>query len=133
MANNVKKIENANQSSIIKIIKGSITAILLSLILLVILALLLAYTNVPESIITPTIIVISALSILIGSFISSIKIKKPGIINGGIVGGIYIITLYILSSMVQKDFGINTYAIIMIISSILAGCVGGVVGVNMKK
>lgn len=86
MANNVKKIESINQYSFMKIVKGSIIAILLSLILLLILALLLAYTNMPESVITPSIIVISAISILVGSFFSSIKIKKQGIINGGIVG-----------------------------------------------
>ena len=133
MANNTKKIEEISGSNMLKIIKGSIIAIMLSLVLLLIFALLLAYTNVPESIISPVIIVISASSILVGSFMSSIKIKKQGIVNGGIVGGIYMAVLYLLSSMVQNDFGVNSYAIIMIAASILAGCFGGILGVNMKR
>ena len=133
MANNTKKIEEIAGSNMLKIIKGSIIAIMLSLVLLLIFALLLAYTNVPESIISPVIIVISAISILVGSFMSSIKIKKQGIVNGGIVGGIYMAVLYLLSSMVQNDFGVNSYAIIMIAASILAGCFGGILGVNMKR
>lgn len=69
MANNVKKIESINQYGFTKIIKGSITAILLSLVLLLILALLLAYTDVPENIIAPCIIVISGISILVRQFL----------------------------------------------------------------
>lgn len=133
MINNTKKIENITQNNMLKIIKGSIIAIILSIVFLFVFALLLAYTNVSENIISPVIIVISSISILVGSFISSIKIKKQGIVNGGIVGGIYIVVLYLLSSMVQNDFRVNTYAIVMIAVSILAGCVGGILGVNMKR
>jgi len=35
--------------------------------------------------------------------------------------------------MVQQDFGVNTYTIIMIACSIVAGCFGGILGVNMKR
>jgi len=73
-------------NSFVKIIIGSGVAILMSILLLLIIAILLAYTNVPESIIAPSIIIVSALSILVGSLLSSIRIRKQGIINGGIVG-----------------------------------------------
>ena len=33
----------------------------------------------------------------------------------------------------MEGFGINVYSIIMIILSILAGMIGGIVGVNIKK
>ena len=120
MANHTKKIEEISQNNWVRIIKGSVLAMILSIIMLVVLGLLLAYTGVPESIISQAIIVISAISILVGSFISSMKIKKQGIINGGIVGAIYIIALYLLSSLVQNDFGVNNYAITMMVASILA-------------
>lgn len=120
MANHTKKIEEISQNNWVRIIKGSVLAMILSIIMLVVLALLLAYTGVPESIISQAIIVISAISILVGSFISSMKIKKQGIINGAIVGAIYMIALYLLSSLVQNDFGVNNYAIAMMVASILA-------------
>lgn len=68
MASNIKKIENMTQNNFVKIVKGSIISVLISIILLVTFALLLAYTNVPESIIMPVIIVICALSILVRKF-----------------------------------------------------------------
>lgn len=82
----------------------------------------------------PTVIIISTIiSILIGSSISTIKIRKNGIVNGGIIGLIYILGIYLISSMVEIGFALNIYSIIMIILSILAGMIGGIVGVNIKK
>ena len=51
----------------------------------------------------------------------SMSFKKKGIINGGIVGFIYISLLYLLSSIVEVGFSVNIYAIIMITLSILSG------------
>ena len=73
---NVKKLEEGSKSSnLLKIIKGSIISIVLTLILLLITTLILTYTNVSENIIPTAIIAISAISILIGSILSSMNIK----------------------------------------------------------
>ncbi len=80
-----KSMENLEKKEIwengIRIVKGSIVAILLSLILLFLLACLLTYTNLQENIMSPVIIVISAISIFVGSSISTLKIKKNGLIS----------------------------------------------------
>lgn len=104
-----------------------------TLVLLFIFAIVLTYTSIAESVIPPVIIVITIISILLGSSISTIKIKKNGIVNGGIIGLSYILMLYFISSIVHTGFALNTYSIVMIILSILAGMVGGIVGVNRKK
>ena len=102
-------------------------------VLLFICAIILTYTNISESIIPTVIIVITIISILLGSSISTIKIKKNGIVNGGIIGLTYILMLYFISSIVHTGFSLNIYSIVMIILSILAGMVGGIVGVNRTK
>ncbi len=131
---NVKKLENNSKfGNLLKIIKGSIIAIVISLILLLVTALILTYTDVSENIIPATIIVISALSILIGSILSSLNIKKNGLLNGALVGMIYMITIYLLSSIAITGFGINSKTIIMLVASILAGVIGGIIGVNIHK
>lgn len=126
------KIENEFTKNIIRIIKGSVTAIILTLLLLLIFAIILTYTSLKESVINPVIIVISVISILIGSSISTLKISKNGLLNGGLVGIIYILTIYLLSSITSSGFGINLYSIIMMILSIIAGMIGGIIGVNLK-
>ncbi len=128
-----KSIENVRENNLIRILKGSIVAILFTICTLLIFALLLAYTNMSETMITPIVITVSGMSILIGSIISSRKIRKQGLINGGLVGLIYITVIYLLSSIIQGDFGVNMYAIIMIFVCILAGCLGGIIGVNQKR
>lgn len=125
--NNSKTKENFK-----RIIKGSITSIILTLVLLFIFSIIVTYTNVKESIISPIIIIITSISILIGSSISSLKIKKNGLLNGTIVGIIYILTIYILSSIMGMGFKIDINSVLMIIFAIAAGMLGGIVGVNIN-
>lgn len=130
-----KIIENCNinsQSNSSYIIKGIVMSIIFTLISLLIFALILTYTDLSENTISPVIIIVSALSILVGSSISTIKIKKHGLLNGSIIGSVYIVLLYCISSIINTGFEVNIYTIIMMISSIVAGIIGGVVGVNIR-
>lgn len=115
------------------ICKGIVCSIFLTLVLLFIFSIILTYTNIDESTIPIIIIMATVISILVGSSISTIKIKKNGILNGGIIGLIYILIIYLISSIVQTGFTLNMYSIIMISLSIVAGMIGGIVGVNIKK
>lgn len=134
--NSVKKMEDITKeksnSNLIKIIKGSAIAIVLSLIFLTIYAAILSFTSVSETTMVPVVLVLTGISILIGSSMSSISIKRQGIINGGLVGLIYVLFLYIVSSIAGIGFGLNMNAIIMLIVGIITGMIGGVIGVNMK-
>lgn len=124
--------KNELSSNLIRIVKGSITSIIITLILLFIFAILLTYTNIQENVISPVVIVITAISILIGSSVSTLKIKKNGLLNGALVGIIYILTIYLLSSITGSGFSCNINTIIMMVSSIIAGMLGGIIGVNLN-
>lgn len=124
-------IEKVNKNNFFITLKGTCLAILITVVLLFVFALFLAYTNIPETTITPAVITISAISILIGSIISSRKIKKQGLINGGATGLIYVMCIYLISSVLQSDFSLNIYSIIMIIAAIFTGLLGGIIGVNI--
>ena len=115
-----------------RITKGSILSIILSAILLLIFAIILTYTDVQENTIKPVIIIITGISILIGSSISTITIKKNGILNGGLVGLIYVLTMFILSSITSRGLSFNIYSIILILTSIIMGIIGGIIGVNLR-
>lgn len=127
-------MENGNKkefsTNLMCVIKGSVVANVISLALLFIFAILLTYTNLQENIMAPVVIVITAISILIGSSISTLKIKKNGLLNGALVGLIYILTIYLLSSLTGSGFACNINSIIMIICAIMAGMLGGIIGVN---
>lgn len=124
---------DVNNKSLINILKGLGIAFIITFVFLLILSIVLTYTNVSENIINPTIIIITALSILIGSSISNIKIKKNGLINGGIIGGVYIVLLYLFSSVFSVQFSLTIQSIIMIITGIVFGILGGIIGVNISS
>ena len=126
-----KVVENTGNAGI-TIIKGVGIAFALTLILVFIYSAILTYTNIPESTIFPVILLITALSILVGSSISTIKIKKNGIVNGGIIGLIYILLLYLISSIVNTNFAITLSSLAIIGAAIFGGMLGGIVGVNIK-
>ena len=121
-----------NGKSIKNIMKGVGISLLTTIICLVIFSAILTYTNVSENVINPVIMILTGISILIGSSISSIKIKRNGILNGAIIGLVYMILIYLISSTLNWKFGLNMQAILLIIIGIFFGIIGGIIGVNRK-
>ncbi len=113
--------------------KGIIISFAVTIILFYLLGIILSCTSISENIITPAVIVITGISILIGTSIVTIKSKKRGMIKGSIVGATYFGIIYLISSILLNNFEINVYSIIMLFVAFLCGGIGGVVGVNIKN
>ena len=125
-----KETGNTESNNITKILKGSVISIILTIIGLLVYSVILANTEIGESTVNYVVMGITSISILIGSILSISKIEKKGILNGAIVGGIYVIVIYLLSSIINSNFNINLSAMVV---SIIAGMIGGIIGVNIKK
>lgn len=117
----------------LKIIKGVVISIIFTLISLTIFSALLTYTNLSENLIQPVVISVTGISILVGSFFTTRKVTKNGIIKGISVGLIYILLIYLISSVINNaNFSLSIGSIIMITVGILCGAIGGIIGVNVK-
>lgn len=125
--------ENLKKSNYIYILRGIIVSVLITMLGLLIFSIILTKTNTAEATIFPVVVVITAISILIGSFIASGKIKNKGIVNGAIVGGCYMLVIYLLSSIMGNSFSLNVQSFVTIIAAIMAGIIGGILGVNLRK
>lgn len=125
-------MEENNLKNIANIMKGVLISLIFTMIFLFIFSIILTYTSLNEKLINPFIIVITAISIFIGSTIGNNSIKKNGIINGGLIGGIYLILLYIISSIINRKFGFTIQSVIMIVSGMFCGMLGGILSVNKK-
>ena len=121
---------NKNSNGILKITKGLMISFIISLISIFIFSVILTYSNISENIIPIVKIILTCISILVGSIISTRNINKNCMLNGGIIGGIYVILLYMISSIINTGFNINVYTIFMMILGIVAGLIGGIVGIN---
>lgn len=121
---------DTQNSTIMKILKGLIFSFIVTLISMFIFSIILTYTNISESIIPIVIIILTFISILIGTMIGIKKIHKNGMLNGAIIGGTYVLLLYFISSILNTGFTFNIYTVFMIIAGIVSGIVGGIIGVN---
>ena len=125
-------MEESISLKFLNILKGVIISIIFTLIFLFTFSLILTYTNVSESFISPVIIIITAISIFIGSSIGNIKMKKNGMLNGAMVGGIYLLSIYLLSGLINRNFSLTTQSIIIIVAGMICGMFGGIIGVNKR-
>ena len=128
----MEKARVKENNTITTIAKGIGISLLITVIALTIFSIILTYTNIEENVINPVIMIITAISILIGSSIENTKLKKNGLINGGMIGGCYILIIYLISSILNWKFSLNVNSIIMIVAAIIFGILGGIIGVNRK-
>lgn len=125
-------MEESGTKNLLNIIKGVIISIICTIIFLLILSILLTYTNISETVRTPVIIIITATSIFIGSSIGNIKMKKNGLINGSLIGGIYLLSIYLMSGIINQNFSLSVQSLIIIVSGMICGMFGGIIGVNKR-
>lgn len=124
--------QNSGNENLKGIAKGVLISFCTTIIACLIFAVILTYTNISENTITPVIIMITAISIFIGSTVGNAKIQKNGLVNGACVGLIYILAIYLVSSILNGHFTLNIASIIMIVLSIVFGILGGIIAVNKK-
>lgn len=122
-----------NKSNFFTIIKGIILAYAVTIVLIIIYAMILAFTKVSESTIPVCMIVITLISVMASSSIMVSKIKEKGLVNGAIIGLTYIGIIYLISSVFDTGFMLNGYSVIMILLTALAGIIGGITGVNLSR
>lgn len=95
--------------------KNLIMELIISLIGMFILALVLSKTSVSDSIMGNTIIGISAFSIALGGLVVSRKMEMKGILCGALQGVLYMVVLYLISSMASGKFALGIEGIVMIL------------------
>lgn len=115
---------------LVNIAKGIIISIICTFVFLFVFSLILTYTNVSESLTETVIIIITSISIFIGSSIGNFNMKRNGLLNGALIGGSYLLLIYILSGIINKNFSLNLQSIIIIVAGVICGMFGGIIGVN---
>ena len=81
----MEKTEGIHLENIGRVFKGSLIAIAMTIVALVLFAAILTYTSVGESLMFPVTMGITVISICISSLLMARKIKKNGIVYGGVI------------------------------------------------
>ncbi len=120
-------------SNLFSITKGIIVSYIITIPAFIVFALVLSYTDFPEKYLPAVVLITTIMSIFVAGSTTTKHIKSRGWLNGGAVGLVYILVLYVLSSIVYKDFTINRQIISMALIGLLTGSIGGIVGINMRS
>jgi putative membrane protein (TIGR04086 family) len=99
---------------------------------LFVLAAILAFMDFPEKYKTAAVLIATLLGLFISGYKLGISNEKNGMLNGAFTGFTYMLILYLASSIIFNDFTLTQRSIIMIITGILAGSIGGIIGINRK-
>ena len=108
----------------LNIFKGVTISYIFTFVSFLTFAILLSTTNISDSYIPGV--------ILIGSANCTKKANSQGLIWGSLVGLIYSIILYLISSLLFVGFSIPMSTFYLFALSILFGAIGGVIGINLK-
>lgn len=127
-----KNIEVGSGSVVWIYVKAILSACIFALLIFIIMALLITYTNISESIIPMVALIVMIISSLISGMVTGSKMKKKGLVNGALVGLCYMILIIFMSWVLIQDFTIGKTVLIKSIIGIVAGGVGGMIGVNLK-
>ncbi|WP_213974982.1 TIGR04086 family membrane protein [Tepidanaerobacter acetatoxydans] len=127
----MKASADSKKIDFIRILKGVVRAYLFTLFLFLILALLIYFTSVSESIIPKAVIIISAFSIFLSGIDVTRNIDSMGWLHGGLIGFLYIAILLMLSFLIVPSFYFKWNIAIDLFLGFLTGVLAGILGVNI--
>ncbi len=119
-------------SGLIEILKATIFALIISMVLIIVFAIIIRFVNISDNIIMPVNQIIKGVSILLACIIT-LRGSKKGLIKGIIIGVLYSILSYIVFSVLSSTMTIGLTTITDLLFSAIIGGISGLVAVNIKK
>lgn len=130
----IASIKKSSSSSLLGcILKGTLIALCVSLVLVLVFAFLLKFTNIPDSAIKPINQVIKGVSVFVGVFVGMKKIKELGLVSGLLIGIFYTILAFLVFSILGGYFVFDLTFLTDIIFGAIIGAICGIICVNLKK
>ncbi len=115
------------------IVKGTLIALCTSLVLVLVFAFILKFTNISDSVINPINQVIKGVSIFLGVFIGLKKCKELGLVSGLLIGFIYTLLAFVVFSLLSGSFVFDITLLTDSVFGAVIGAICGIISVNIKK
>lgn len=125
--------EKKDRSFLLAIIKGSLVALCVSLVGILIFAFILKFAAISDGAIRPINQVIKGVSILVGVFVAMRKIDKMGLVGGLLIGLTYTIIAFVVFSILDGGFSFNLTLLNDLLFGGIMGAICGIIAVNVKR
>ena len=113
------------------IIKGSATAIIITLIGILVFAFIVKVAFLNSGVIKAVNQFIKVLSVFLGCFVFVRESK--GFIKGGLIGGITAVIVYLIFALMGGGISFGVSFIVDLIFQVMVGAISGVISINLKK
>lgn len=128
---NLSDVKNKNK--FLSILSGSILAITMTIVLILLFAVIIRFTNLNDKFIFPVNQVIKIISIFIGVTIALKKDNSKGFLKGILISLIYFVLSYLIFSLLQKSWSFTLNNLYDLLLTILMGGIVGAIVINIKN
>ena len=118
---------------ILDIIKTVVVAILVSMILVLVFALIVKATDLNENAVTYVNVAIKVISIAVGCLIGFRRGGKMGWLKGLICGVLYVVTSFLVFSFISGNLSLKNVTWLDFVTGAVVGVLSGILAVNVKK
>lgn len=125
--------EHKDRSFLLAIIKGSLIALCISLVGILIFAFILKFASISDKAIRPINQIIKGVSVLIGVFVAMRKVDKMGLIGGLLIGLVYTMLAFVVFSILDGNFEFNLTLLNDLLFGGIMGAICGIIAVNVKR
>lgn len=127
-----KKLKsNVQTNDFIQYLKGLIVSLIVSFALILVFALIIKLTNLPDGWIVPVNLIIKALSVAMGVVIYT-KSRSGGLKKGVVMAISYVTLAFVIFSALSGGFSIGWELLIDYVFASVVGIIVGVIRVNTK-
>ncbi|MCR1935271.1 TIGR04086 family membrane protein [Clostridium tepidum] len=113
------------------IVQGILRAVIFTVIMLLLFAVVLTFTDVGEKITSIIYLLITILSIMYGTIYSVRKINKKGWLIGLVISIIYMVIIYIISIVSGNTLTFGSDRFVRILLALILGILSGMLGINI--
>lgn len=124
---------NKTPSVLLTTIRGSLFAVAISLVLVLLFAFALKYIAIPVTAIRPVNQAIKGISVFVGVFFALKKIQRMGFLHGLLIGFAYTVLAFLVFSILDGSFVFSKTLINDLLFSGIIGAVCGILAVNVLR
>lgn len=133
-SNVINEGEVLNKSNVfLTVLKGTLIALSISIIGVLIFAFVLRFVSIPDSAISPVNQVIKGVSILVGTIFALRKNKEMGLIKGLLIGLFYIVLAFLTFSLLDGNFNLSATILNDLLFGSIVGMIAGIISNLTRK
>lgn len=127
-----KQEENSLLQDVMLVSKGSVFAVIITLLFIILFAFVMQLSSLSETIIRPVVQVVRILSIAIGGAYAARKTTNKGWLKGAVTGIGYVILVSVICVISGGQFAFDRILLSDALMALIVGAAGGAIGINIR-